>query len=218
MRRQYGIVFSAIIHAFILLIPISVVVQKHVQDIELFVEFDDVQMQRDVFMKIVKPVIAKNREPETVRENIEPAEVSVPVVKHIDVTELKEEIEVPPVRVPAQHNSPQALQQVALAPSPEMIDTEFGAAAAPLFLHRAMPVYPLFARKLGKEGTVLLRLAIDERGNLLQVEVVEKAGFGFVEAAVDAVKKSTFLPAKKDGKPVASRALLPVRFVLRRDS
>jgi protein TonB len=70
------------------------------------------------------------------------------------------------------------------------------------------------ARKLGKEGKVILRLTIDEKGNLLSLEVMEKGGYGFTEAAVEAVKKSTFLPAKKDGKGVGSRALLPIRFQL----
>jgi len=39
----------------------------------------------------------------------------------------------------------------------------------------------------------------------------------FTKAAVKAVKRSTFLQAKRDGKPIASRVLLPIRFTLRRD-
>jgi protein TonB len=98
-----------------------------------------------------------------------------------------------------------------------LIETRFGASVAPAFLHREMPVYPMMAKKLGREGKVVLKLTIDENGNLLDVEVIDKAGYGFAEAAVEAVKKSTFLPAKKDGKPIASRALLPVRFRLERN-
>jgi protein TonB len=75
----------------------------------------------------------------------------------------------------------------------------------------------MMARKLNQEGRVLLKLTIDEKGNLLNVEVIEKADYGFTEAAVEAVKKSTFLPAKKDGKSIASRALLPIRFRLERN-
>lgn len=97
------------------------------------------------------------------------------------------------------------------------VETRFGDSIAPSFLHREMPVYPIIARRLGKEGKVTLRLSIDENGNLLNVEVLEKAGYGFTEAAIEAVKKSTFLPAKKDGKPVASRALLTIRFKLERN-
>ncbi len=94
------------------------------------------------------------------------------------------------------------------------IETRFGASVAPAFLHRVMPIYPMMARRLGMEGKVVLKLTIDEKGVLREVEVIEKAGYGFTEAAVEAVKKSTFLPAKKDGKPIASRALLPITFQL----
>jgi protein TonB len=80
-----------------------------------------------------------------------------------------------------------------------------------------MPVYPMIARRFGREGKVVLKLTIDKDGNLLNVEVIDRAGYGFTEAAVEAVKKSTFLPAKKDGKPIASRALLPIRFQLERN-
>lgn len=97
------------------------------------------------------------------------------------------------------------------------IETSFGASVAPAFLHREMPVYPMMARKLGREGRVVLKLTIDEKGNLLNVEVIERADYGFTEAAMEAVKKSTFLPAKKDGKPIASRALLPIKFQLKRN-
>lgn len=103
-------------------------------------------------------------------------------------------------------------------PSPSVLeDVPFGSEVAPKFVRREMPIYPLLARRLGKEGKVLLRLTIDERGNLLGVEVIEKASYGFTEAAVEAVKKSTFLPAQKNGKPVTSRALLPIRFRLERN-
>jgi TonB family protein len=77
------------------------------------------------------------------------------------------------------------------------IETRFGASVAPAFLHREMPVYPMMARKLCREGKVVLKLTIDENGNLLNVEVIYGAGCGFTEAAVEAVKKSTFSPQEK---------------------
>ena len=98
-----------------------------------------------------------------------------------------------------------------------LIETRFGASVSPAFLHREMPVYPIMARKLGREGKVVLKLTIDENGNLLDIEVLDREGYGFTEAAVEAVKKSTFLPAEKDGKPITSRALLPIRFQLERN-
>lgn len=92
-----------------------------------------------------------------------------------------------------------------------------GEKEGPRFLFQEKPVYPHKARRLGKEGKVVLRLIIDECGNLLNVEVLEKAGYGFTEAAIEAVRKSTFLPAKKNGKPIASQALLLIRFQLEKN-
>lgn len=91
---------------------------------------------------------------------------------------------------------------------------EFGSANGPFYHHQVMPVYPSIARKMGKEGKVLLRLTIDARGTLLNVEVLEDPGYGFAEAAIRAVKKSTFIPARNAGNPVFAKALLPIKFVL----
>lgn len=95
-----------------------------------------------------------------------------------------------------------------------VIESEFGSINAPSFLKRVMPEYPRLARRLGKEGKVVLRLFIDEHGKLLSVEIIEKAGYGFDEAAIDAVKASTFQPARLNGHPVACKAVLPIRFKL----
>ena len=94
-------------------------------------------------------------------------------------------------------------------------ETNFGQADAPRFLQYVQPNYPLAARQQGREGTVVLRLTIDERGSLVQVEVVASPSDGFAESAVEAVKRSTFAPALRGGRAVASRAVLPVRFTLR---
>jgi TonB family protein len=95
-------------------------------------------------------------------------------------------------------------------------DAEFGSGNGPSFLHKEMPVYPFVAKKMSKEGKAVIRLTIDETGKLIGVEVVENTGYGFAEAAIEAVKRSTFRPAMRDTKPVLSRALLPVRFVIKK--
>lgn len=95
------------------------------------------------------------------------------------------------------------------------MDSAFGAVNGPRFANQVRPKYPSVARQLGKEGTVLLRLTIDERGRLVEVEVLAKAGAGFEEEAIRAVKESTYLPARANGQPVKSRAVLPIRFVLK---
>lgn len=95
-----------------------------------------------------------------------------------------------------------------------IVETRFGEMGAPAFIHREMPVYPIMARRLGKEGRVILKLLIDRSGKLQKVEVVEFAGFGFTEAAIAAVKNSTYLPASRNGEKITTKALIPIRFHL----
>jgi TonB family protein len=98
--------------------------------------------------------------------------------------------------------------------TPVIIETTFGSRNAPAFIHRETPLYPLVARRLGKEGKVVLKLMIDSNGRLLDIEVIERAAYGFTEAAVEAVRRSTYAPALQNGGKVAARAILPIRFHL----
>jgi protein TonB len=91
----------------------------------------------------------------------------------------------------------------------------FGSENGPSFLSRVPVQYPLAARRMGREGRVLLRLTLDERGALTNVEVLENPGYGFADAAVAAVKMSRFSPGRINNREVATRARLPIRFALR---
>ena len=94
------------------------------------------------------------------------------------------------------------------------VERSFGTSEGPRFVHKVIPDYPLSARRMRREGAVVLRLHIDEQGRLLEARVVERAGYGLDEAALDAVRRSTFAPATQAGVPVACWATLAVRFVL----
>jgi periplasmic protein TonB len=98
------------------------------------------------------------------------------------------------------------------------ITAELGAANGPRFIHQVKPDYPRLARRLGKEGTVLLRVTIDKRGRPIHVQVVKGAGYGFDDQARRAVQDSLFAPAREAGRAVCCKVLLPVRFVLRSSS
>jgi periplasmic protein TonB len=93
-------------------------------------------------------------------------------------------------------------------------DVAFGSASGPSFMQRVLPAYPMVARRFNREGKVILRLTIDTGGSLVAVEVLEDPGYGFASAAVEAVKRSRFLPALHEGRPVTAKAILPVRFTL----
>jgi len=214
-HNNYGFWVSLALHLIILMIPVSMVVSRHFKEVELFVA--DERPVRPLKEKIVKP---KPKEmPEEIEKEVQPQPViaepeikEMPTPKVIEPAVASNRMDAAPFQ-PASKPVP----QVVMAPPEPLLDVEFGSGNAPKFLHREMPVYPLIARRLGKEGRVLLRLTIDEKGNLLNIEVLEGAGYGFTEAAVEAVKKSTFTPAIVNGMPVMSKALLPVKFSMRRD-
>ncbi|HUN55193.1 MAG TPA: TonB family protein [Smithella sp.] len=122
--------------------------------------------------------------------------------------------------IPAKSIENQGVSQANVLGTPKgnvqqgIVEFKFGDAGSPAFIHQEIPVYPLLARRLGKEGKVMLKLLIDANGKLHNIEVVEPAGFGFTEAAIEAVKKSTYAPGYRNGEKVSTRALLPVRFQL----
>lgn len=94
------------------------------------------------------------------------------------------------------------------------VTARFGTTNGPRVENLVKPKYPFRARRLHKEGRVLLRLRIDRSGAVRSGEVVESAGYGFDESALEAVRKSRFSPATRNGRPVECLALLPVQFVL----
>lgn len=93
---------------------------------------------------------------------------------------------------------------------------DFGKNNGPRFLKMAPLSYPSFARKIGKEGKVVMRLTIDYKGKLKNVEVISKEGFGFNRAAVDVVRASSYLPAEINGRPATSKAILTIHFKLQK--
>ena len=95
------------------------------------------------------------------------------------------------------------------------IQSSFGVLGGPGVVDWKKPAYPRQAKDMHLSGLVLLRITIDQHGRPIEVEVVESAGHGFDEAALDAARQSRFSPANQNGKPVACVALLPVRFQLK---
>lgn len=117
---------------------------------------------------------------------------------------------------PAPGVAPSAPALAALpAAEPPSAPAVLGTSGAPGFLKRVLPRYPRLAREMGREGTVVLALSIDEDGRLEDVEVLESAGPDLDEEALRAVRASSFRPAVRDGRAVACRAILPVKFVLK---
>jgi len=79
-----------------------------------------------------------------------------------------------------------------------------GVLTAPTVAARADAAYPPEALRERREATVGLEIAVDEHGRVTSARVTAPAGHGFDESALAAVKKTTFVPATRDGVPIAA--------------
>lgn len=76
--------------------------------------------------------------------------------------------------------------------------------------------YPPSSKRLGEEGTVVVKACIDEKGKLAEGAVQESSNNARLdEAALKYAKAMRFLPGTEDGKPVTSCFAFRVTFKLK---
>ena len=77
------------------------------------------------------------------------------------------------------------------------------------------PVYPLYSRRSGETGVVMLRVLIDEQGRPAQVRIEQSSGYGRLDAAaVAAMRAARFKPYTENGMALAVWAPAPIIFEL----
>ena len=87
--------------------------------------------------------------------------------------------------------------------------------ARPLGGYQVKPRYPDSAKRAGAQGVTTLRVRVLETGRVSEVLVEQSAGFRDLDiAAMDAVKKWLFEPARRGKEAVSVWVLLPVKFEL----
>lgn len=89
-----------------------------------------------------------------------------------------------------------------------------GGVSAPRALNTPDPDYSEEARKAKYQGTCVLWLVVDSSGHPRDVKVARSLGMGLDQKAIEAVRRWTFEPAMKDGKPVAVQINVEVNFRL----
>ena len=82
----------------------------------------------------------------------------------------------------------------------------------PQILRIVKPMYPPIALRAHIGGIVVLRVLVSERGEAIRVEVARPVGGGLTEAAVAAVRKWTFEPARRDGAAIQAWTTIPIPF------
>ncbi|HWP10351.1 MAG TPA: TonB family protein, partial [Ramlibacter sp.] len=123
---------------------------------------------------------------------------------------------VSPAAVSTANAAPSSVAVAAAAPAtpaaPAQSEPRFDAD----YLDNPAPAYPALSRRLGEEGKVVLRVFVRADGRPDAVEV--KAGSGsprLDEAAVHAVHRWKFVPARRGAEAVGAWVLVPIAFHLR---
>ncbi|HEY0269069.1 MAG TPA: energy transducer TonB [Methyloradius sp.] len=167
------------------------------------------------------------------RPAVEPEKTEVPKVEPVKqkpVLEKKSVIDTPSPVQPVQDNSDK--QDVTVTESKPSPSTEhvvesnidkappkediveppkFGVA----YLNNPAPNYPGMSRRTGEQGQVMLRVLVSVTGEATSVELEKTSQYERLDqAALEAVKKWRFVPAKKNNQPLSAYVLVPVRFSL----
>ena len=125
----------------------------------------------------------------------------------------------PEVAPPAAMPSTEGTQPMPLAAPPSAAPDDAGTAAPveATLAYRSAPLqFPLQALRQRPQGTVLLRVLVDETGTPVQVEVEHGSGYALLDrsAREQVLAHWRFQPAMVDGHAVRAWAQVPVSFVL----
>jgi protein TonB len=83
------------------------------------------------------------------------------------------------------------------------------------YLQNTPPAYPALARRSGEQGRVLLRVVVRPDGTPETVELRQSSGSQRLDhAALDAVRRWRFVPARQGNTPVTAAVIVPIVFSL----
>lgn len=145
------------------------------------------------------------RQPKPVVEKAVAAPTPVPVMQPVAEQAARQ---APVAVAPPAPPSPAPLQPAA---EPVIEPPRYNAA----YLSNPPPAYPLAARRRGIEGTVLVRAEISAGGECQRAELKKTSGHEMLDqAALEAVKKWHFVPAKRGSQAVVAWVEVPITFKL----
>ncbi len=99
--------------------------------------------------------------------------------------------------------------------SPSPLPPDSAPLSQAAYLDNPKPIYPPFARKQGRQGTVLLLVVVESNGHPAAVQLKQSSGSELLDqAAIAAVKEWRFVPAYRHGMAVRESVEIPIRFHL----
>lgn len=100
-------------------------------------------------------------------------------------------------------------------PAPAAPAPSYGATEDSSYRRLKPPRYPPQAMRRREEGEVLLRVLVGTDGRPVQIEVEKSSRSRLLDqAAIQAVREWVFNPGMKEGVPVQSWVLVPIKFSL----
>lgn len=87
----------------------------------------------------------------------------------------------------------------------------------PVLVTLPPPDYPVLARRMGREGRVIVRVLVDETGRVLEASVArsDRSNVAFDAAALESARNAVFKSALKYGMPVRMWCEIPIDFRLK---
>lgn len=133
------------------------------------------------------------------------ATVSIPLPKAVPIRKATQTTQA--------SSKPPVLNEGRATPGPDVLSQQ--EYAQPTHILNPRPDYPITLRQRGIEGTVWLRVLVDRSGLPEQIILFKTSGYRlFDEAALRAVARWRFRPARSNGQYLASWVEFPVRFIL----
>ena len=131
-------------------------------------------------------------------------------------TDLRPPLPEPPEAEREPEPSPQPQQSAPAPDVPAPSQARVAADKPPAPRRRIRPEYPQGARQRGEEGDVTLALDISADGTVDGVRIMSSCGFAELEqAAIQAVRRARFSPARRGTRAVPSSASLTLTFRLK---
>ncbi len=128
------------------------------------------------------------------------------------------------IAAPLPEPEPESEPVANMAPEPEIASRPAQMPTGPITLATELsvscpklnaPAYPPISRRMGEEGKLMLRVELDEAGQVDNAEIINSSGYARLDdAAMAAVQSWQCKPPLRDGQPARAIALQPFNFVL----
>jgi protein TonB len=163
--------------------------------------------------------------PITIDPRMEPFPILTPVFKApprrpVSLRSVPDTSTPVPKTTSADTNTPSKVAPIKMAKaSPSVAHSSAAPLTPPRYgikgLANPQPRYPWLARQRGEQGRVVVRVAVDRTGQVINTEIAQSSGHGRLDrAALSTLRRWRFVPARRGTAPVTATVDVPVTFRL----